>query len=119
MSPFDLMASCVISTAISVFGSSTNFTYSRRASQQLDAVESFAINAAFDSGGEHALPDSKTAGALLVRASDIPLGPARGDLVTIAAAPSPMKSGVYAVHEIVADYAPGWASLHLRYVGPA
>ena len=115
MSPFDTLAGSVISTVQSVFGSSTAFIYSRPAGPRFNAVPAFAITAALNSGGDYASPTGQIAGALLVRMSDIPLGPQKGDIVTIAAAPAPMKSGDYLVQEIFMDAAPGWAMLQIRF----
>ena len=116
MSPFDALAGSVISTVQSVYGSATAFVYSRPAGPVLNAVAAFAITGALNSGGGYSSPTGPFASCLMVRASDIPLGPQKGDLVAIAAAPAPMKSGSYRVQEIFMDPAAGWANLDLRFV---
>lgn len=116
MSPFDALSRASITSLQDVFGSRTAFVYSRPAGREFDAVAPFAITAALNSGGEAAGPAGPVAGSLLVKPEDVPLGPQKGDIVTISAAPSPMKSGNYRVQEIVMDAAAGWASLGLRFV---
>jgi hypothetical protein len=116
MSPFDALSRGAVSTLQSVFGSSTAFLYSRPAGPQFDAIAPFAINGALNAGGEYATPTGPFAASFLVRPSDIPLGPQKGDLITIAAAPARMKSGNYRVQEIFMDAAAGWASLAIRFV---
>lgn len=119
MSPFDALAGIAISTIQSIFGSSTAFVYSRSAGQQFDAVPGFVLAGALNAGGAYASPEGKVDSSLMVKPSDIPLGPQKGDTVTIAAAPAPMKSGIYRVQEIIMDPVTGWANLELRYVCPS
>ena len=117
MSPFDTLAGGVITVIQGVFGSSTAFMYSRPGGPSLDPVTAFAITGALNAGGEYTSPTGPFAASFLVRPSDIPLGPFKGDLITIAAAPAPMKSGNYVVQEIFMDASAGWASLAIRFVG--
>lgn len=115
MSPFDAMAGGVVSTIQTVFGSSTAFVYSRPGNGSLSAVSAFTIPGALNSGGDFTSPTGPHAGALLVNPALIPLGPQKGDIVTIAAAPAPMKSGKYKVQDVFMDPATGWANLMLRF----
>lgn len=117
MSPFDALAGCVISTVQSVFGSSTAFVYSRVARGSVQAVSAFTINAAFNTGGDFTTPMGSISGRLLVSIADIPLGPLKGDLVTISAPPAGMHAGNYMVQDIYADPGAGWAALELRWTG--
>lgn len=117
MSPFDALAGCVISTVQSVFGSATAFAYSRLARGNVDAVAPFSIKAAFDTGGDFASPTGAVSGRLLVKIADIPGGPMKGDVVTIATPPTGMHAGGYTVQDIYADPGPGWAALELRWTG--
>jgi hypothetical protein len=116
MSPFDALTGSVITAIKGVFGSSTAFMYSRPAGPSFGAVTAFAITGALNSGGEYTDPTGSFAASFLVRPADIPFGPQKGDVVTIAHAPSPMKSGDYRVQEIFMDPAAGWASLAIRFV---
>jgi len=69
-----------------------------------------------NAGGAFTSPTGPLAAALMVNPADIPLGPQKGDLVGIASAPAPMKSGTYKVQEFFMDPVSGWANLELRFV---
>ena len=121
-SPFDALASCVVSTIQGVFGSAAVFTYSRPISSRPNAMsplDVFPLSAALDSGGIYAGPDGTLAGVLLVRNSDIPGGPQKGDRVGIAHSPANPVDGTYVVQELAMnDKQLGWSNLGLRLLSP-
>ena len=114
MSPFDALTRAALGTIQGVFGSLTAFVYSRPQSGSFNVIPAFSIQASLNAGGDYAGPTGVFSGLLLVRCSDIALGPQKGDLVAIAAAPAPMKSGTYRVQEIYQDAPAGWANLLIR-----
>ncbi|HEY4088868.1 MAG TPA: hypothetical protein VGM43_23215 [Bryobacteraceae bacterium] len=113
MSPFDALAGVALTTIQGVFGSSSNFTYSRRASSSFTALAAFAITGSLNAGGEYTSPDGPILASLLVKVADIPQGPQKGDIVTISGYAS-IPSGDYFVQEIFKDAAVGWAELKIR-----
>ena len=113
-SPFDALAGSVITSVQGIFGSTSAFTYSRPAGPKFDAVAAFNIAAALNMGGVYASPGGTEAGDFLVRVSDIPLGPQKGDQVVVAHSPAIPCDGTYRVQEIVQDKSLGWATLQLR-----
>lgn len=113
-SPFDALAGSVIASVQGIFGSASAFTYLRPQGNRFDAVAAFSITAALDMGGIYATPEGELEAGLLVRASDIPLGPQKGDQVAIAYSPARPCNGTYRVQEIIQDGALGWATLQLR-----
>lgn len=115
MSPFDALAGSVIGAVQGIFGSASAFTYSRPQGNKFDAVAPFLITAALDMGGIYSTPEGVIAAGLLVRLSDIPLGPKSGDQVVIAHSPVLPCDGTYKVAgEPIQDKSIGWATLQLR-----
>lgn len=119
-SPFDALAGCAVATIQSIYGSGAVFTYSRPLSNRPNALpplDPFPLSAALDSGGGYATPDGALAAGLLVRNSDIPSGPQKGDRVVIAHSPAKPIDGTYLIQELaMSDKQLGWSNLGLRLV---
>lgn len=114
-SPFDALAGSVISSVQGIFGGTSAFTYSRPQGNKFDAIAPFLITAALDMGGIYSTPNGEYEAGLLVRISDIPLGPKSGDQVVIAHSPALACDGTYKVQsEPIQDKSIGWATLQLR-----
>jgi hypothetical protein len=116
MSPFDALAGSALTVLQGVFGSSTNFTYSRNGSASFPKLDPFPITAALNAGGEQASPTGPFFASVLVKVADIPLGPQKGDVFTISDPPPTMPAGDYFVQEIFKDAAAGWAELKIRLI---
>jgi len=89
---------------------SETVTYWRNASAARAAVPSFTLQGSPNMGGPYASPTGPLEGSVFFRVSDIPLGPQKGDQMTI---PS-MGSTVFFVQEIFMDSAVGWAEVKIR-----
>lgn len=101
-----LLASPVMSQTVS---------YRRPASGAIVAVDPFALAVVIDTGGEYADPLGGFYASVLVKASAIPLGPMKGDRITIDDAA--VKPGEYQVQEIFLDARSGSAKLKIRWTG--
>lgn len=89
---------------------SETVTYWRNASNSLAAVSSFTLRGAPNMGGQYASPTGPVEGSIFLQVAKVPLGPQKGDLLTI---PS-MGSKQFIVQETFADLSVGWADIRIR-----
>lgn len=94
---------------------SETITYWRNASNGNPAVAKFTMQGAPNLGGIYASPTGPIIGSIFLQVSSIPLGPQKGDLMTI---PS-MGNKQFFVQETFADLSTGWADIKIRLFNSA
>jgi hypothetical protein len=94
---------------------SETITYWRNASNALAAIPKFTLQGSPNLGGEYASPTGPLVGSIFLNVADVPLGPQKGDLLTI---PS-MGVKTFFVQEMYSDLSVGWAEIKIRLFNSA
>jgi hypothetical protein len=111
---FDPIASAV-DTALLSSPMAQTVTYQRPVSGHFDAVGSFAISAIPTTSGDFASPEGPIYADVFLQTATIPLGPQKGDQVTIS--DGAVQDGTYLVQQVFWDRRAGSAHLKVRWTG--
>lgn len=91
-------------------------TYQRPQGAKFDAVAPFSITATVETSGDMASPSGPIYADVFIQVVPLlPIGPQKGDQITIADAA--VQDGIYVVQEIFWDREAGSAHLKVRWLG--